>query len=316
LRQSLTAAYGSELSLPNFFEGTFPEALQVARSDLKLVVIYLHSASARHSQSVCTNVLGNDFVKSMINENFILWGIDVARQQAQRLARMVHAREFPCFAVILPASVDDVRVIRAVSGDIQVDAIVAMLTECMDEMETHRAEIVARTEQQAEDRMLREQQDREYQEALEMDRKRVEEQRLQEEQEREAKRLEEEKKLAEQQLIEQQEAERLALQEDRRTRSLALAAPTGEATARISLRLPAGQRVERKFKPSATLAEVYAWAEVVAHLPENEGKGLEIPARFLLKTSFPSRDLVEKDQSIEALQLAGSNILLAEIEDD
>mmetsp|Transcript_120860 Transcript_120860/g.301591 ORF Transcript_120860/g.301591 Transcript_120860/m.301591 type:complete len:96 (+) Transcript_120860:1-288(+) len=93
-------------------------------------------------------------------------------------------------------------------------------------------------------------------------------------------------------------------------------APAGEATSRISLRLPAGQRIERKFPSGATLAEVYAWAEVAAYLPEHEGKGLEIPARFVLKTSFPSRDLVEKDQTIETLQLAGTNVLLAEIEDD
>eukprot|EP00439_Symbiodinium_sp_Y106_P054075 s1545_g7.t1 len=39
-----------------------------------------------------------------------------------------------------------------------------------DEMASHRAEIVAQQAQHAEDRSLREQQDREYQEALEMDR--------------------------------------------------------------------------------------------------------------------------------------------------
>mmetsp|Transcript_74541 Transcript_74541/g.189128 ORF Transcript_74541/g.189128 Transcript_74541/m.189128 type:complete len:433 (-) Transcript_74541:73-1371(-) len=316
LRATIAEAYGPGLVLPVFAEGNFSQALRAARQDLKLVVVYLHSPVAQHSRSFCTGVLGNEFVCSMLDSSFLFWAGDVSRGETHAVAMMVQAVETPCLAVILPASVDDVRVLGIVSGEVQGDSVVALLTSCLDEMDAHRAESVARTEQQAEDRMLREQQDQEYQEAMEMDRKRQEEKRRQTEEQKEAERLAEEKRLEEQKGAECQEASRLAREEEKRRRAVALGPESSEATARIALRLPAGQRIQRRFSPSATLEEVYAWAEVASYLPENEGKGLEVPDRFVLKTNFPSCDLTERERTVEELQLAGSNILLAEIEED
>merc|ERR1711862_502140 len=81
----------------------------------------------------------------------------------------------------------------------------------------------------------------------------------------------------------------------------------GEASSSISLRLPAGQRIQRKFAPTATLEQVYEWAELSPFLPENVGKGLVVPERFILKAAFPSKNLVEREQTVEALNLAGSS---------
>lgn len=312
----LAATYGSQLQFPQFFEGSFTQALQAARHDLKLLVVYLHSPAAQHSEAFCTNVLSNEALRSMLDGGFLVWAGDASGTEGRSVTRVVRAREYPSFSVILPASADDVRVIGSVGGNIEVDGAVALLTACLDEMEMHRAEIVARTEQHAEDRQLRQQQDREYQEALEMDRKRAEEQALQEQQQREAERLEEARQQKEREEAERLEAERRSREEVLRQRAAALA-PEGPAdTARISLRLPAGQRVQRRFAPGAPLADVYRWAEVVPYMPEHAGKGLEVPERFTLKTSFPSRELIEMERTVEELQLAGSNILLAAIEDD
>lgn len=315
-RGALTNAYGPQLELLNFFEGGFNQALQTAQRELKLLVVYLHSEHARHTQGFCTEVLSNDFVTTMLNESFVLWGGDVARMESHRVAMMIHARSYPCFCVLLPASIDEVRVVGTLNGEMQVDAVVALLTHCLEEMESHRTEIVARREQQAEDRYLREEQDREYQQALEMDRKREEERQAVEREAREAQRLEEEQRRKEEELIAQAEATRREVEEQRRAKAATLEPEGADATARMSLRLPAGQRLQRKFRPNQTLADVYTWAECVAFLPENKDRGLEVPPRFLLKTSFPSRDLVERERTIEELQLSGTQLLLAEIEDD
>mmetsp|Transcript_19068 Transcript_19068/g.44840 ORF Transcript_19068/g.44840 Transcript_19068/m.44840 type:complete len:466 (-) Transcript_19068:283-1680(-) len=314
--RALTAAYGSQWSLPRFFEGSFTDALQTARREAKLLVVYLHSEHARYTQSFCTEVLSNDFVRTMLDENFLLWGGDIARMEAHHVSQIIHARQYPWFCVLLPASVDEIRVIGALNGQVQVDATSELLAECLDEMESHRAEIIARREQQVEDRQLREQQDQEYQQALEMDRKRAEEQQRLESEQREAQRLADEQMRQEQEELAKREVQRQQLEARRRQQALALEAEDPSATSRLSLRLPAGQRVQRRFAPSATLADVYAWAECVAYLPEHQGRGLEVPARFMLKMSFPSKDLTEMDSTIEALQLAGTNILLAAIDDD
>jgi len=252
----------------------------------------------------------------MLDDSFVLWAGDIARGETHVVAMTVHALETPCLAVILPRSLDEMRVLEMLTGDLQPDQVVARLVSCLDHMDAHRAELMARAEQQTEDRLLREQQDLEYQEALEMDRLRIEEEERQtqerKKQEEEARKVEEEAKAE----AEKKEQERLAIIEGKKSRAAAFGGPPPEASASISLRLPAGQRVQRKFLPTATLEEVYQWAELVPFLPENEGKQLLVPDRFVLKSNFPSRDLVEKEQTVEALKLAGTNILLAAIEDD
>lgn len=316
LRQSLMMTYGPGVELPAFADGSFTDVLRRARQELKLVVVYLHSPISPQAQSFCTGILGNEFVRTMIDGSFVCWAGDVTRGETQAVAMMVHALETPCLAVVLPASVDDLRVLGTLTGDAQSDGAVALLTHCLDEMDSHRAELVARNEQHNEDRMLREQQDREYQEALEADRLRVEEQKKQVLARAEEERLAREKELDEQHEADRLEAEHLAKIEDRKRRAAALAPETDEATARVSLRLPAGQRVQRRFAPSATLAEVYAWAELLPWLPDNLDKGFAVPERFTLKTSFPTRDLVEREKTVGELQLAGNNLVMAEDDDE
>jgi len=316
LTQALTSAYGANLRLPNFFEGSFSQALQAARREAKLLVIYLHSEHGRYTQRFCSEVLTDDFIRGMLDENFLLWGGDIASMEAHRVSQMIHARQYPWFCVLLPASVDEIRVIGALNGDIQVDAASGLLAACLDEMETHRAEIIARREQQAEDRQLREQQDLEYQQALEMDRRRTEEREQIERQQEEARRAEEEKRRKEEEELAKLQAAKEELQNKRRQRAAAFLPEDPAGTSRISLRLPAGQRVQRKFASTTTLADIYAWAECLPFLPENEGKGLQVADRFMLKTSFPSKDLVEMSATIEELQLSGTNILLTALEDD
>mmetsp|Transcript_112722 Transcript_112722/g.323922 ORF Transcript_112722/g.323922 Transcript_112722/m.323922 type:complete len:491 (+) Transcript_112722:184-1656(+) len=311
LRRALVAAYGGQLELPRFFDGTFMEALDAARAELKLLVVFLHSSGAPRSEEFCTRVLADQNVRQMLDENFVLWGGDAASPSVRGVVRLTRTREYPSLSVLLPAAVDDIQLINSMSGQAELDMAVALLTACMDDMQMHRAAIVARTEQFAEDRQLREQQDREYQEALEADRKRAEEQALQEQRQREEEQqAREEAEALEAKCREREESLR------RRARELAEAGEGPEATARISLRLPAGQRIDRKFSPEAPLETVYSWAEVAPYMPENEGKGLVVPERFKLTSSFPSRELTERERTVAELNLAGSALLLAEVEDE
>eukprot|EP00928_Gymnodinium_smaydae_P023181 TRINITY_DN19227_c0_g1_i2.p1 TRINITY_DN19227_c0_g1~~TRINITY_DN19227_c0_g1_i2.p1 ORF type:complete len:499 (-),score=148.16 TRINITY_DN19227_c0_g1_i2:112-1524(-) len=308
-RRELAASSGAG-ELPRFFEGTFRDALSTARQQAKLLVVYLHSDHARFAQAFCTQILCNDFVKSILDENFILWGGNISWMEAAQVSQLIHARQYPYLCALLPARGDELRVIGALEGNTEVDAAVALLTRCMEEMDSHRAEIVAHQAQQVEDRNLREQQDKEYQEALELDRKLEEERRTKAE-----RRIEEERRREEElRLKAENELQETLARRQQKAQELPLEGP--ESTARISLRLPAGQRLQRKFRPDALLSEVYLWAECCAQLPENADRGLEVPARFSLKTSFPSKELTEMEKTVQELQLAGSNVLLAQIEDD
>jgi len=236
--------------------------------------------------------------------------------EAHQVAQNIRVRQFPSFCVLLPASVEEIRLIGALHGQISPDEVIGMLTNCLEEMESHRSELVAQQVQHQEDRFLREQQDREYQEALEMDRLRAEAKAEEERREREAREEADEQLRKEQEAVARIEAKRKHLQDRRAAAAQSMVVPGAECTSRIALRLPTGQRLDRRFLPSATLADVYAWADCAAFLPENASKELEIPLKFTLKTGFPAAELTEMDRTVEELKLAGSNILLAELEDD
>lgn len=306
----------NRIQIPQFFEGSFGQAVQAARAETKLLVIYLHSEHSRYAQTFCQRILAHEFVRQVLDENFVVWGGDIAWMESHHVSRMIHARQYPHFSVILPASIDDIRVIGALEGDTEADAAVALLTACMGEMDSHRAEIVARREQHAEDRSLRESQDREYQEAMELDRQRDEERKRQLKLEEEAQQQEEAKRKEAEAVENELKRQRTLIIERRQEMAAAMGSESDNATARLSLRLPAGQRITRKVMPDSKLAQIYEWAECCAYLPENKDKGLEVPARFMLKTSFPSTNLTEMDKTVQELQLAGSNILLAQIEDE
>ena len=52
--------------------------------------------------------------------------------EAHQVARMVHVRQFPAFCVLLPASVEEIRVIGALHGEIEQHAASALLAACME----------------------------------------------------------------------------------------------------------------------------------------------------------------------------------------
>lgn len=314
LHRVLTTAYGADLQLPRFFEGSLSQALHKAQKDGKTLAVYLHNGTARHAQRFCKDTLTTDSVRTMLDENFLLLGLDIGQMEEQRLPQVFRAPEHPFFCVLAPAGgASQVRVGGSLHGDIQVDALVALLISCAEQV---HAERIARSDKVIEDRLLRDYQNEEYQASLEADRQRAESKKAQEQQEQEVERLAQEERDRERSASDEQERQWTLVVEQRKRKAAVLEDEKPDAQSRISLRLPTGQRLQRRFCQTATLADVYIWAESAAYLAENEGKGLEVPQRFMLRTVFPSKDLTEMESSIADLQLSGTNLVLAEIEDD
>merc|ERR1719188_1187431 len=98
--------------------------------------------------------------------------------------------------------------------------------------------------------------------------------------------LAEEKRHAEERLAEdKRHAEELRVQ-----RGKALLAeqqpPPGVKTARLSLRLPSGDRMQRAFEATQMLSDVYEWAHCCRSKAE--------PYNFALCTNFPTKTLSDK----------------------
>merc|ERR1712190_100269 len=76
----------------------------------------------------------------------------------------------------------------------------------------------------------------------------------------------------------------------------------GNSTAKLSVRLPDGTRIQRVFPAEKTLDEIHEWVHCCRSSP--------CPPRFELHTSFPARALTERSRTLAELDLAPSAVLL------
>jgi len=162
---------------------------------------------------------------------------------------------------------------------------------------------------------IRNEQNEDYARSLQVDRAKSEQARIEAAKREEAEREAAGQRQAEETRLAKKEADRLALEQRRRRQADQLSPPGPDATSDLCIRLPTGHRIQRKFSAGSTLADVYAWADCLQYLPGNDGKGLSVPQRFTLSTSFPARELVEMGATIQELQLSGYILLLSQTDD-
>lgn len=65
---------------PVFYQGTYSQALNDAKRELKFLLVYLHSEQRNSAQvaSLCRNALGNAEVVDYVNRNMLCWACDVS----------------------------------------------------------------------------------------------------------------------------------------------------------------------------------------------------------------------------------------------
>lgn len=162
-------------------------------------------------------------------------------------------------------------------------------------------QLVRRLEREQE-QQLRQDQDREYREALEADQRR---ERLKKEEE-ERVRLEEERKVQEAEEEERKKGEKMG------NAKLVLEQageepPKGEPNcARLRLMLPSGQRLERRFRGSDTVAVLEAFFMV-----ELENKGI-VMENFQLNCNYPKKALVDETKTLEEEGLCPQAVIMVQ----
>mmetsp|Transcript_37669 Transcript_37669/g.69619 ORF Transcript_37669/g.69619 Transcript_37669/m.69619 type:complete len:596 (-) Transcript_37669:82-1869(-) len=186
-----------------------------------------------------------------------------------------------------------------------------------------------------ETRLLREQQDREYQEALCVDQERERRRRTSSSGDSEAAEQPAHEpvpqasaaaaELRGQHSSEPAEPSRLSL----RRRSTAeriladerLTAPTGGSCCRIVVRLPSGNRIERAFAADGPVSRIYEWVDCAAELlacerAADSGKPrtgwpleFEVPENFILSLTFPRQPLRDREVTLKEAGLCPNAVL-------
>lgn len=273
--------YGSH-SLP-FYEGGYAQAYDLAKKDLKFLLVVLLSPEHDETTSFIRETLLSqqvvDYIKNPEN-NMMLWAGNVQDSEAYQVSIALNCTKFPFAGLIVhtpQVSSTAMGIVTRIVGPTPPAQFVSKLrqgiqahSEPLDRVRAQRAE------QQA-TRNIRQQQDSAYERSLAQDRERA--RKKKEEAERKAR---EEKEALEREQAKEKYAQNL--EQWRRWRASSIRAEPGpeeKDIVRISLRMPSAERVIRKFAADAHIEELYAFVECFEILQAgNTNEKVEEPSGF------------------------------------
>ncbi|EED21332.1 UBX domain protein [Talaromyces stipitatus ATCC 10500] len=321
--------YGSH-SLP-FLENGYNMALEKAHQELKFLVVVLLSPEHDETNTWVRETLLFRQVVEYINDpnnQILLWGGNVQDSEAYQVANSLRCTKFPFASVIVHtpnAGSNAMSIIGRIPGNTNPSEFLTKLRTAISQNKEPLDRVRARRTEQQASRTLRQEQDSAYERSLAQDRERAR-------QRREAE--------AARQRAEEEAAARLAaaekraadLQQWKRWRAQNLGPEPAEDNTnaiRVSIRLPSGERVIRKFAPDADLEEVYAFVECYEVLTGGEGDedekeatatepvGFEHKYGFRLVSPMPRTVYeVEAGGSVRERIGRGGNLLVEMIDDE
>ncbi|OMP82981.1 UBX domain-containing protein 10 [Diplodia seriata] len=289
--------YGSH-ELP-FFEGGYAQAFDVAKKDLKFFLVILispeHDDTASHVRETLLAPEVVDFLKDPQN-NIIVWAGNVQDAEAYQVSNALNCTKLPFAGLIVhtpSVSSTAMSVVARIVGPTPPSTFMSKLqTAIAQNSEPLNRVRATRAEQQAA-RNIRQAQDTAYERSLAQDRERAKQKREAEEARRRAEQEEHERQEA-------KEREALNLEQWRKWRVQSIPSEPGndaKEVVRISLRMPSGDRVVRRFAPDTPIEELYAFVECYDFLEENAaGSGVEKPSsydheyKFVLVSPMPREE--------------------------
>ncbi|KAJ3214026.1 hypothetical protein HDU67_002170 [Dinochytrium kinnereticum] len=297
-------AYGS--THPNFFQGTYSQALDVAKRELRYLLVYLQSSDHDDTPSFNRNTLTSERLINFIHEsNILLWAGDIKEAETFLVSNVLLATRYPFLALIAPQGSRMV-VIDRLEGPSSPEELIAAVSHHVNRFDTNLHAIRADRERQDQARSIREQQDQAYQASLRADQEK--ERKAQEERER----IRKEKEEVE---LQQRERENKIDAKKRRKEELRMnLAPepplTVKEVAKISLRLPSGERVIRRFLADEKLEILYNFIESLDLSP------LSIEADIVAVNTYPRKVLLDLSQTLREAGLYPNASLIVEEKDE
>ncbi|KAF4553484.1 UBX domain-containing protein 1 [Elsinoe fawcettii] len=266
--------HGCEPGTLPFQESGYAQAFDVAKKDLKYLLVVLlspeHDDTAPFARDT---LLAPDFV-NWIKEHHsevIMWAGSVRDSEAYQVANALNVTKFPFVGLIVhtpSVSSTAMSVVARNAGPTPASELIDKLQKAIqtrnEELSSARRQ---RQEQQA-SRSILEEQNSAYERSLALDRERARQRREAEAARKQAEREERERTAA-------KELRAQNILQWRKWRAQSLPSEPGQDvpdTVRISIRMPSGDRVIRKFSGDADLEQLYAFVECYDVLQEEAGE--------------------------------------------
>ncbi|KAF2843480.1 UBX-domain-containing protein [Patellaria atrata CBS 101060] len=279
--------YGSN-ELP-FFENGYAQAFDLAKKELKFLVVVLLSMEHDDTSSWVKKTLLSQEVMNFLKDpanNIIFWAGNVQDAEAYQVSNALSCTKFPFAGVIVHTpsiSSTSMSLVARIAGPTTPSEMVSKVRSAITQYSSAINGIRAsRAEQQA-SRDLREAQNSAYQRSLAQDRERARRKK-----EAEEARRREELEAREKQEAFEREARNLAEWKLWRAQSIVPEPDKSvKDVVRISLRMPDGERVVRRFAASLPLEELYAFVECYEVLQsEKVASEAKKPERYIHEYKF------------------------------
>ena len=270
-RREFEEEYGTN-ALP-FYEGGFAQALDLAKKELKFLLIVLMSPEHDDTESFTRDTLLAPEVTSFINDsanNIILWGGNVLDSEAYQVAAEYNCTKFPfsCLVCLTPKEGSTrMSIVKRLAGPLSPSTYLAEIQTAINKYAPDLAGVRAERTAQQVARNLRTEQDDAYERSLARDRERARQRK-----EAEAAAAESERKAQEEaEAAEQRERQR---QQWRRWRATTIksepdASANPKDVVRLALMMPTAGRIVRRFAAETTVEELYAFVECYNMLTTN-----------------------------------------------
>lgn len=318
--------------LPDFWVGSYESALKTAQKDAKPMCVILtceeHDDTAEFKRSVLTDP---DLVRVLTDNDFIVWGGDVRDNEAHQTSLKLSATTFPFVAFIAlhprsgsrtasgPSSPPQLCVLSRHEGSpTSVTSATTLHNHITNTLLPRVTPILTRVKNEIrlrkQEQELIAQQDRAYKEAERRDREKLErrqaEERRKQEEEAELRRLEREKISK----AEQREAWRLW-----KRKTLPAEPTASEKAIRIVVRMPNGERLTKRFRPTESVEDLYAAVDVCflsrdedATAPSIAPVGYTHEYEFCLATSYPRKEIELSSETLGSVDIlkGGGNLVV------
>lgn len=324
IKREFEEEYGGN-TLP-FYEGGYAQALDLAKKDLKFLLILLISPEHDDTSSFIRDTLITPEVQSFVNNpanEIILWAGDVRDSEGYQVATALRCNKFPFTGLIAHTpqqSSTSMSVLTRLTGPMPAASYVAKLQSAITAHSEQLATVRATRSAQNFERTLREEQDSAYERSLAQDRERARLKR-----EAEAAAAEQEKRQLEQAAAAAHLAEKRKQWRQWRAKSV-LPEPSSASkdVVRIALKMPEAARIMRIFPADAGIEELYAFVDCyelikdgaeVEHVLKPEG--YEHKFDFRLVSTLP-RVVYEPEEGGTIAERVGKsgNLIIEPITDD
>ncbi|XP_035794477.1 FAS-associated factor 2-like [Anopheles albimanus] len=261
---------------PVFYQGTYSQALNDAKNELRFLLVYLHSEATAEATAFCRGALANPEVIEFVNRRMLFWACDMASHEGKRVAGAISVRTHPTL-IIIGMRANKMIIMGRLEGDCSAEELIRRMDTVVSDNEVWLNQ--ARQDRLERDltQTLRQQQDEAYQRSLQADQ---EKQRRKQQEREEARRIQDaidaERRAEEQR---KEDIERLKLELADQVPKEPEAGEPG--TISIVFKLPSGLRLERRFHNTNTMTDIYNF--IFCHP--------QAPDSFEITTNFPKRVL-------------------------